>query len=172
MKLPVSTAAASMTRAFPALRRPIRQSPGATAGVTIPPDRPALRPISHGLDAIPVSLILMRPLLGHDDVRVGTLCHQHRDGHTALRAATTVGGGPANPTLAHTHGRPQRATISASQTDRTLGWCTGGGGGAQRHPHHHESRRTLHAPSYQHTRSHRLRQQAWWTRLAPNSQTI
>ena len=49
----------------------------------------------------------------------------------------------------------------------------GGGGrgrGGQRHSHHHESRRTPHAPSYQHTRSHRLRQQAWWTRLAPNPQ--
>ena len=55
-----------MVRAFPALRRPLRQSLGATAGVTIPPDRSALRPISHGFDAILVSLILMRPLLGHD----------------------------------------------------------------------------------------------------------
>ena len=55
-----------MIRAFPALRRPLRQSLGATAGVTIPPDRSALRPISHGFDAIPVSLILIRPLLGHD----------------------------------------------------------------------------------------------------------
>ena len=48
---------------------------GAAAGVTIPPDWSALRPISHGLDAISVGLILMRPLLGHDgltdwDIRI------------------------------------------------------------------------------------------------------
>ena len=59
-------AAVSMVRAFLALRRPFKQSLGATAGVTIPPNEPALRPISHGFDAISVSLILMRPLLGHD----------------------------------------------------------------------------------------------------------
>ena len=59
-------AAASMIRAFSALRRPLRQSLGATARVTIPPDKSALRPTSHGFDAILVSLILMRPLLGHD----------------------------------------------------------------------------------------------------------
>ena len=55
-----------MVRAFAALRGPPRQSFGATAGVTIPPAWSALRPVSHGFDAIAVSLNLMRPLLGHD----------------------------------------------------------------------------------------------------------
>ena len=44
-----STPAVPMVRAFPALRRPFRQSPGDTAGVTAPPDWSALRPIRHGL---------------------------------------------------------------------------------------------------------------------------
>ena len=47
------------SRAFLALSRPLRQRCGATAGVTVPLDWSALRPNSHGLNAISVSLLLI-----------------------------------------------------------------------------------------------------------------
>jgi len=57
---------ASMKNAFWTSKGPFRLSLGATVGITAPPLLSVLRPMSHGFDAIAVSLNLMRALSGHD----------------------------------------------------------------------------------------------------------